>query len=130
MQARQFRSACLVIGFLLAACSAAAPGTPLKIETAGFRLELSWGCAGVGLPPVSIERQGNELRFTDVSSGDDVRLIWPNGFAARLVAGQGTMYASDGSVVGREGEELGDLGICETRDGVPIVASVGRATYR
>jgi hypothetical protein len=57
-------------------------------------------------------------------------LIRPDGFAARLVAEQGTLHASDGSVVGREGEELDDLGICETRDGVPIVASVGLMTYR
>lgn len=57
-------------------------------------------------------------------------MIRPDGFAVRLVAEQGTLHASDGSVVGREGEELDDLGICETRDGVPIVASVGLMTYR
>jgi hypothetical protein len=124
------RFACLATVVLLASCTTAAPGTALRIETAEFRLELSWSCAGYGLPPVSIERQGNELRFTSVPGGEDVPLIWPNGFAARLVAGAGTLYASDGSVVGREGDELGDLGICETRGGVPVVASVGPKSYR
>ena len=130
MPSRQCRPACVLIGVLLAACSAAAPGTPLELETAEFRLELSSECLGGGLTPVRIERQGSELRFSGVPGGEDVRLIWPNGFAARLVDGQGMLYASDGSVVGREGDELDDLGVCETRGGVPIVASVGPKMYR
>jgi hypothetical protein len=129
MSPHRLRLAALAGGLLFAACSAVVPGTPLKIETAGFRWELYWTCTGGGLLPVRIHSDGNLLRFTS-ADGDDVRLIWPNGFVARVVDGQATLFASDGSVVGREGDELTDLGTCESRDGVPIVASVGPKSYR
>jgi len=128
---RRYRSlGVTVVGIVLAACSVAVPGDPLTIQTAGFRWELSWTCVGVGLLPIRIERQGEELRFVDARTAEDVPLIWPNGFVARVVDGEATLFASDGAAVGREGDELKDLGTCESRNGVSIVASVGQKTYR
>src|SRR5690348_15829578 len=120
----------LSVAILLVGCGGPPASTALRIETAGFRWEVVWSCAGVGLPPVRMQSQGNELRFVAVATGDDVPLIWPNGFAARVVDGQATLFASDGSVVGHEGDQLPDLGTCDSRGGVPVVGSVGPKVYR
>lgn len=119
-----------VVGFVLVltACTATPSGTPLGIETAGFQLG-SGACGGVGIPPFRIERDGDSLRYTEVGTGP-IRIIWPFGFSARLQDGRAVLYASDGAVVGREGDVLDEIGACPRSDGAFLAESVGTRTYR
>lgn len=115
--------------FALAACTATVPGTPLSIDTAGFQLG-DGGCAGVGIPPFRIERDGDALRFVDVGTDDVVGIIWPFGFAARLQEGRAILYASDGVAIGQEGDVLDEIGACGSSDRSFVVGSVGARAYR
>jgi hypothetical protein len=114
---------------MVAACAAPLPGTPLAIDTAAFQLGPS-SCGGVGLPPFRIERDGDTLRFVDVGTGDERKLVWPNGFAARLVNGTAILYASNGTVIARENEAVEDAGGCPRSDGSILVDSFGQTNYR
>src|SRR3954462_8838200 len=105
----------------LVACTATLPGTPLAIETVGF--QLGGGCAGVGLTPFRIERDGDTLRFVDVETAGPLRLVFPSGFAARLVDGTAILYAASGAVVAREGMVIEDAGACLRSDGSILVDS-------
>jgi hypothetical protein len=108
-----------------AACSVTAPGTPLAIDTAGFQLGPG-SCAGVGVPPFRLERDGDALRFVDAGgSGEVLHLIWPSGFVARLQDGRATLYGSNGSVIGREGDVLDNFGGCPRADGWLAVDEIG-----
>jgi hypothetical protein len=107
--------------FALVACTTTLPGTPLAIETVGF--QVGGGCAGVGLLPFRIERDGDSLRFVDVETAAPLRLVFPSGFAARLVDGTAVLYAATGAVVAREGEVIKDAGACPRSDGSILVDS-------
>ncbi len=120
MNRRHRRFASLAFALALAACTTTLPGTPLAIETADFQL-FSTGCAGVGLPPFRIERDGDMLRYMNVETAEPMRLVWPNGFAARLVNGTTTLYASTGSVVAKELDVIEDAGGCPRSDGSILV---------
>ena len=43
-------------------------------------------------------------------TGKPMALVWPRGFTARLVGGRLEVVAPDGTVVGRDGEQVSDLG--------------------
>lgn len=117
------------LALTVAACTATLPGTPLSIDTAAVQLGPS-SCGGVGLAPFRILLDGETLRFVDVGNVSMLRLIWPNGFAARLENGMAILYASDGSIVGRENDVLGDVGACPRSDGSILVQTIGQRTYR
>ena len=110
------------LALAVAACIATLPGTPLTIETADFQLGPG-SCAGVGVPPFRIERAGDALRFVDVSTATDIKLVWPNGYAARLDHGTAILYASNGAVVGRENDVIDNAGGCPRPDGSLLVDS-------
>ncbi len=114
------RFASLAFGLAVAACTATLPGTPLAIDTTDFQL-FPTGCAGVGLPPFRIERDGDTLRYANVETAEAMRLRWPNGFAARLVNGTPTLYASNGSVVAKELDVIENAGGCPRSDGSILV---------
>ena len=120
MNQRDWTFASLAFALAVAACTATLPGTPLAIETADFQL-LPGSCAGVGVPPFRIERDGAKLRYVDVGTAALVRLMWPNGFAARLVNGTATLYASNGTVVADELDVIEDAGGCPRSDGSTLV---------
>jgi hypothetical protein len=113
----------------VAACATTLPGTPLAIDTAEFQV-LPGSCAGVGLSAFRIERDGDTLRFIDVGTETEIRLIWPHGFAARLENGAAVLYASGGAIVGREHDVLEDVGACPRSDGSIRVESIGKRTGR
>lgn len=86
----------------VAACTATLPGTPLAIDTVSFQSGAG-GCAGVGLLPFRIERDGEGLRYVYVATDAAVRLVWPSGYVARLVDGMAIVYGSNGVVIGAGG---------------------------
>jgi hypothetical protein len=120
----------IAVGILVTACAGALPGTPLKIETAGFQV-LPGGCPAAGLAPFIIERVGDALRFRQVGVDVDVSIVWPFGFAARLVDSRALLYASDGMVVGRDGDVIESVGGASGLDGRGFyVCSIGTKLYR
>jgi hypothetical protein len=115
-----FQRAFATIALSVAACTATLPGTPLAIDTVGFQPGPG-GCAGVGLQPFRIVRDGEELRYENVGIAEAVRLVWPSGYAARLVNGVGIVYAGNGVAVAQEGEVVEDAGGCPRSDGSILV---------
>lgn len=67
--------------------------------------------------------------FVDATGGQRVEVVWPFGFAAWLEFGTGVLYASDGGVVGREGDVLDNIGGSESEDGFRV-CSIGVRTYQ
>jgi hypothetical protein len=110
----------------MAACTATLPGTPLGLDTAGF--ELVHSCAGVGLPPFRIETDGDHLAYVDVGTNASLRLVWPSGFAARLVDGKGILYAGSGAIVAHEDDVIEDAGACPRSDGSILIESIATRT--
>ena len=110
------------LALAVAACTATLPGTPLAITTVEFQF-VPGSCAGVGLPPFRIERDGDTLGFVDVGTGAALRLVWPNGFAARLENGIATLYAANGAIVAQEQEVVEDAGACPRSDGSILMES-------
>jgi hypothetical protein len=101
------------------------PGTPLAIDTAGFQIGPG-GCAGVGVPPFRIQRAGDTLVYVDVGTEIARKLVWPSGFAARLENGIAILYASNGSMVGRENDVIENAGGCPRPDGSIVVDEMGQ----
>jgi hypothetical protein len=116
-----------LVALALAACTATLPGTPLAIDTAGFHL-VPGSCAGVGVPPFRIERHGDALLYVDVGTALARKLVWPSGFAARLVSGTAILYAGNGSVVGRENDVIENAGGCPQPDGSIVVDEIGQSS--
>jgi hypothetical protein len=83
---------------LVFGCNAALPGTPLVLATAASS---GGGCPVAALLPVRIDLDGDQMLFVSVATGNRVSLVWPSGFAARLVNGVPELIASNGSVIGR-----------------------------
>jgi hypothetical protein len=125
----------LIIGLLLAtaACSAVEPatplpGTPLTIETADFQMGVD-SCGGVGIPAFQLEREGEVLQFIDVGSKNVRRLVWPRGYAARLVDGVATLYSSNGTLIAREHDVIDNAGGCPRPDDSLWVDSMGTVIH-
>lgn len=111
---------------LVFGCSPALPGTPLVLTTASS----GGGCPDAALLPVRIDRDGDEMVFVSVATGDRVSLVWPSGFAARLVDSVPELIASNGAVIGRKGDVLDNLGGGLDVSGSAFhVCSIGSTTY-
>jgi len=118
----------LAVVLLAAACNTDPQATRLGLQTAP---ELPpRACDGVLATPFRVGRVGDELIFVDAASGERRSIIWPFGFAAWLEFGQGVLYASDGTVVGREGEVLDKIGGAGVEGEGFHVCSVGVRTYQ
>ncbi len=118
----------LTVAVLAGACSTDPRGARLGLQTAPVQ-RASAGCDGGAATPVRIERDGDELVFVDVGSGQRQAMIWPFGFAAWQEFGRAVLYASDGTVVGREGDVLDNIGGSGDAEGFRV-CSVGARTYQ
>lgn len=67
------------------------------------------GCDLAGLSDVRLARSGEDLLVVNIHTGRQTTIVWPYGFAGRVVGDRAELLAPDGSVVAREGDVL-DLG--------------------
>jgi hypothetical protein len=81
-------------------------------------------CDQAHLGPVVVGHDGDRITFTSVGTHGDVSLIWPHGFAARLVDSKAELVDSAGAVIAREGDTLSYLG-----GGGDEVCSIGLHMY-
>ena len=101
------RRVCIVlaVAVAVAGCSTDPRGTRLDLRTANGPPPASV-CEQVPTAPFRIGRVGAEMTFVDAATGERRAIIWPYGFAAWLEFDMAVLYASDGKVVGREGDVL------------------------
>ena len=97
----------LVIALLLGGCATDLRATRLVLQTE--TVARGGACDDATLATVRVARDGDAIAFID-GTGAQVSIIWPFGFAAWLEYGRAVLYASDGSVVGREGGVLDTIG--------------------
>ncbi|HEX7347788.1 MAG TPA: hypothetical protein VF253_13425 [Candidatus Limnocylindrales bacterium] len=116
-----------LLAVLAIACShTTLPGLPLTLETAAPNRD----CPAAALQPVRVGRAGDVMEFVAVADGQPVAVVWPAGFAARVVDGVATLYASDGEKIATEGDVLRGLGGAEDPAGSKFfVCSIGQRTY-
>jgi hypothetical protein len=117
----------MVVGLLVAACSTDARGTRLSLQMAVG--DPPPACPVGTAPPFRIQRDGNAMVFVDLRTEELASFVWPSGFAAWLEFGQAVLYASDGSIVGREGDVLANIGGTTDPEGFRVCA-VGVRVYR
>ena len=113
----------------LGACSTDPEGTRLVLRTA-VEPRAAGACDGAAAAPVRIERDGTEMVFVDVGTGERRPMIWPFGFAAWLEFDRAVLYASDGTVIGRAGDVLDNIGGAGVGGETFQVCSVGARTYQ
>jgi hypothetical protein len=119
----------LALALLLGACSTDPEGTRLALQTDAVQGSPE-GCSLGAIPPVRIDREDGDMVFEDVATGVRRSITWPFGFAAWLEFDMAVLYASDGTVVGREGDVLGNIGGAVIEGEAFRVCSVGARTYR
>lgn len=67
-------------------------------------------CPLAGLLPVRLVRDGPSLAFDLVDDGQRVPIVFPYGFAGRLVSGRAELVTPEGVVLAQEGGVLSGLG--------------------
>lgn len=118
----------LALAASVAACGTDPRGTRLALQTREAEPAAN-ACDGALSAPFRIARSGDAMAFVDVASGEPVSIVWPFGFAAWLEYGVPVLYASDGGVVGREGDVLDTIGGSAGEDGFRV-CSIGVRTYQ
>ena len=113
-----------VASLILCACNAASsspPNTSAKASL-GPTGTPPQACGGVAVPlmRIHIASDGSSTGdLLDTNAGNAVtgtyKLMWPDGYAARIEAGVQVIVNSTGEVVAREGSTLTDVQVC--RDG-------------
>jgi hypothetical protein len=61
------------------------------------------------LTPIRVERDGGSMVFVDAASGNQLQVVWPNGYSARLIDERAELIPPDGSVLAREGDVISNL---------------------
>jgi hypothetical protein len=82
--------------------------TRLTISTAAPHLMPTFGCATALLGPVRVTTEGDDMVFVTAESGEPVGIVWPSGWAAWRLDGNGELVDRDGTVVAREGDVIHD----------------------
>ena len=83
------------------------PGaTRLHIATAAPHLVPNLGCPTALLGPARVATEHDDLIVLSVQTSEPVRVVWPSGWAAWLLAGRAELVDRDGSVIAREGEVI------------------------
>lgn len=118
----------LAIAVSLGACSTDPEGTRLGLQTDAFQA-LPGTCTLGAIPPFRIQRDGAEMVFVDVGTDERRSITWPFGFAAWLEYDLAVLYATDGTVVGREGDVLENIGAVSVDGGGYRVCGVGARSY-
>jgi hypothetical protein len=108
------RLVALLLAVALVGCTGKAPvDGALTIDTAPAFSPQSGAvevCNQAILEPLVVGRSGDWLTFTGATSGHASAVIWPHGFTARVIDGKGALLDPSGTVIGREGDALTDLG--------------------
>jgi hypothetical protein len=108
------RLVALLLAVALVGCTGKAPvDGALTIDTAPAFSPQSGAvevCHQAILEPLVVGRSGDRLTFTGATSGHASTVIWPHGFTARVIDGKGALLDPSGTVIGREGDTLTDLG--------------------
>lgn len=118
----------LAIAVSLGACSTDPEGRRLGLQTDAFQA-LPGTCTLGAIPPFRIQRDGAEMVFVDVGTDERRSITWPFGFAAWLEYDLAVLYATDGTVVGREGDVLENIGAVSVDGGGYRVCGVGARSY-
>jgi len=96
---------------LVACASEPVPATfgpfPLVLRTQTRYFD---ACNDALLLPVRFTRVGEEVAFASVSTGEEVEIIWPKDFRARLTDGRAELLDSFGVTIAREGDVLDNVG--------------------
>jgi hypothetical protein len=120
----------LVAATALAACCDFRPGTRLALAVDTVDL-LTDDCPIAPIAPIKPMRVDTTVEFVDAVTGAPVAIVWPVGFAAWEVEGVTTVHATDGTVVGREGETLSDIrAVAGVRGDDLRVCAIGVRSYR
>jgi len=115
----------------VAACGDLRPGLRLGLRTNTTEL-LTDDCPADPIPAIRVIRGPDaEVWFVDVEAGSEIGLVWPVGFAAWDINGVAVVHASDGTVVGREGDTLANVRALDNvwPDALQVCA-IGVRTYR
>ena len=85
------------------ACAADTGSADLQTDAVSLRIERQSrradACMEAALRPVRVVRHADTLDLVNVETGRQIRAIWPMGFAARLIDGQGEIVDYNGIVV-------------------------------
>jgi hypothetical protein len=120
----------LAAGLAVAACGDVRPGVRLALAADSLEL-LTDDCPTTPIAPIKVERVADAIEFTDAASGGIVAILWPVGFAAWDINGVAVVHATDGTVVGREGDTLSDIRAAAGVRGDQLrVCAIGVRSYR
>ncbi len=119
-----------IVAYLCLGCGPAPTQGPVGSPLALTTEPRTGSCQTAALLPVRIEEDGQQMRFVLVGTGQEVKIVWPEGFSARLVDGVAVLIAPDGLIVGHEHDVLDNLGGGAGADASAFhVCSVGARTY-
>jgi len=86
-----------------------------------------------GVAPVRVEVDGGAMVFERADGAHLVSLVWPYGYSARLLDGNGELVAPDGTVLAQQDQVIsnlagssadnGDIVICFDMASRPLVES-------
>ena len=98
--------------FALGGCGSAPEATAqgpsaLALRTQARQFE---ACHDALLAPVVFTRVDDRAAFARVTTGEEVLVVWPMEFSARLVDGRAELVDSFGVVIAHEGDVLDDIG--------------------
>jgi hypothetical protein len=117
----------LGLALVLSACSDLRSGVRLAIDTGRQPPD---ACPDPDRLDVTISRSGEAAVFEDAAAAAGLEVIWPFGFAAWLIDGRAILFATDGSIVVREGDPAVPIGGVRGGPGEPfLVCSVRQRPY-
>ena len=103
------------------------PGTPLSLRTEPDP-SITLGCAAAAVVPSALTVRDGALVLLPAGAATVIEVVWPHGFAARLVDGRGALFDDWGSQLASEGDVFdGTLGGGVGTDDLFHICSVGPA---